>query len=174
MLATIKVMRKSRLAVFLSCSFLSLSILVWGQMRKAGLWELTTTQTWQQSPLPPGMNIPNSPFAGGTRTTQVCLTQQQIDKYGGAIPSTRDCQVTNVNKTASGMTADLVCTGKMGGKGTVESSWTDAEHTKTKIHFTGAIQMGPNSKPLEWTIASSGVFKGADCGSVKPVPTPDK
>jgi len=28
--------------------------------------------------------------------------------------------------------------------------------------------------PMEWTIQSSSVFKGADCGDVKPVPVPEK
>ena len=73
----------------------------WAQStRKAGLWEVTSTMTWQQSPMPAGMPVnPNSPFAGGAHTTQVCVTQAQIDRYGALPPQTRgDCQVTNIQK----------------------------------------------------------------------------
>ncbi len=171
-------MRKLRVIIGVGSLFLSVGLLVWAQGRKAGLWEVTSTQTWQQSPLPAGMPIPaggNSPFAGGTHTSQVCLTQQQLDKYGAIPPQTRgECQVTNVNKTANGMTAEMACSGRMSGKGNVESSWTDGEHAKSKVHFTGSIQLGPNSKPVEWTTTATSVFKGSDCGSVKPMVVPDK
>lgn len=172
-------MRKSRIWSTLGCCFFVIAALVWAQNRKAGLWELTTTQTWQQSPFPAGMSSAppggggNSPFGGGTRTTQVCLTQQQIDKYGAIVPQIRGCQVTNIVKTASGMTADMVCTGKMSGKGTLDASF-DGDHATGKIHFIGSIQAGPNTKPIEWTTHSSSIFKSADCGDVKPFPMPDK
>ena len=144
-------------------------VFVWAQSRKAGLWELTTTQTWQQSPSAAAM-------AGGTHTTLVCLTQQQIDKYGAIVPQTRGraCEVTNIVKKGDGMTADMVCTGAMSGKGTLESHLVDSDHAKGKVHFVGSIQAGPNAMPIEWTAQSSSVFKGADCGDVKPVPMPGK
>ena len=112
----------------------------------------------------------------GTHTTQVCVTQQQIDKYGAIIPQTRgNCTVSNVVKKDNGMTADLVCTGAMSGKGAIEESTSsDGEHAKGKMHFSGSVQMGQNSKPVEWTTESSSVFKGADCGNVKPMVIPDK
>jgi hypothetical protein len=162
-------MRGTRNWIVWSSCFCAVTVLVWAQTRKAGLWELTTTQTWQQSPFPAG-----AAPGGGTRTTQVCLTEQQIDKYGAIVPQTRGCQVTNIVKKANGMTADMVCTGTMSGKGTLESFSTDGEHAKGKVHFVGSIQAGPNGKPIEWTIESSSVFKSADCGAVKPVPMPDK
>jgi hypothetical protein len=142
------------------------------QSRKAGLWELTTTQTWQQSPLPPGMSgpVPGS----GTHTTKVCLTQEQLDKYGAIVPQTRGCRITNIVKNGNGMTADMVCTGTMSGKGTLESTSVDGVHAKGKVHFVGSIQAGPNAKPIEWTIESSSVFTSPDCGDVKPAVVPDK
>lgn len=154
-----------------SCLF-ALAVFLWAQNRKAGLWEVTSTQTWQQSPFPPGMNPPG----GGTHTAKVCVTQQQIDQYGGVPPQTRgNCQVTNIVKKDDGMTADLECTGTMSGKGTIEETTSsDGEHAKGKVHFVGSMQLGPNSKPVEWTNESSSVFKGPDCGDVKPIATPDK
>jgi len=170
--ATMRVMRTNWIT--LGCCLLAMPVLAWAQSRKPGLWELTTTQTWQQSPFPAGMGGANSPFAGGTHTTPVCLTQEQIDKYGAIVPHTRGCQVTNIVKKSDGMTADMVCTGAMSGKGTLESHLIDSDHAKGKVHFVGSIQAGPNAMPMEWTIQSSSVFKGADCGDVKPVPVPEK
>jgi hypothetical protein len=159
----------------LGCCFgIAMSAMAQGQ--KAGLWEVTSAMTWQQSPFPAGMSGgPNSPFGGGTHTNTVCITQEQIDKFGAPPPQTRgDCQVANVAKSASGMTAEITCTGNMTGKGTVVATWTDAEHTISKVHFTGTLQAGPSPKPVEWTVSSTSVFKSADCGDVKPLVVPAK
>jgi hypothetical protein len=147
--------------------------------RKPGLWEMTSTMTWQQSPMPAGMTMPpgaNSPFGGGAHTTQVCLTQAMIDKYGAPPPQSRNnqCQMANVQMHSNSMTADWICTGMMAGKGYIESSWTDSNHATTKVHFLGSMQMGPNPTPIEYTIQASSIYKGPDCGSVKPAPMPDK
>jgi len=160
----------------LICLLLTAAVVAWAQSRKAGLWEMTTITTLQQSPFPPGMPAPpNSPFGGGPRVTQVCLTQEMIDRYGAPVPANRnDCQVTNIQKGDHSMTAEMTCSGRMTGKGTVESSWSDPEHAKGSVHFTGTIQAGPSPRPVEWTSQSTSVFKSADCGSVKPVATSDK
>lgn len=170
-------MRPTRTWIAVGTVVLAGVIVAWAQGRKPGLWEMTTTMTWQQSPFPAGMTPPggpNSPFGGGPRTTQVCLTQEIIDKYGAPVPQTRrgDCTFTNVNKTDHSMTADMVCTGMMSGKGTVQSSWDDPEHAKGSVHFTGSIQGRGGNTPVEWTSESTSVFKGSDCGDVKPIPIP--
>ena len=140
--------------------------------RKPGLWEMTSTMTWQQSPMPGGMTMPG----GGAHTMQACITQAMIDKYGAPVPQSQNnqCKVANVQMKPNGMTADWICTGPMAGKGTVEGSWTDPDHSTSKVHFTGSMQMGTNAMPVEYTIAVTSVYKGADCGSVKPVPMSDK
>jgi hypothetical protein len=158
----------------LSSLLLVATVFAWAQGRKAGLWEITTTMTWQQTPFPAGMTPPggaNSPFAGGPHTSQVCLTQAIIDKYGAPVPQSRaaDCQFANVQKTDHDMTAEMVCTGRMNGKGTVKSAWDDPEHAKGNVHFTGTVQARSGTMPVEWTSESTSVFKSADCGDVKPV-----
>jgi hypothetical protein len=170
-------MKNHRAVIAATVCLTLLGLFAWAQVRKAGLWEMTSTMTWQQSPMPPGMTMPagaNSPFGGGPRTNQVCVTQAMIDKYGAPMPQSRNnqCQVSNVSMKANGMSADWVCSGMMAGKGTVESSWTDPEHATGKVHFTGTMQMGPNSRPVEYTIETSSVYKGPDCGSVKAVQMP--
>ncbi|HYL64884.1 MAG TPA: DUF3617 family protein, partial [Candidatus Methylomirabilis sp.] len=165
-------MHRTRVWLTLAACFLAGATLLWAQSRKPGLWELTTTMTWQKSPFPAGMNMPaggaNSPFGGGPHTVPVCLTQQQIDDNHAITPTMKGCQITNVAKKPNGMTADLECTGLMSGKGTLESAWSDSEHATGKVHFVGSMLMGPQSTPIEWTTVANSVYKGPDCGSVKP------
>lgn len=172
-------MRKASLRIALFCGLVTLLVAAVAQgTRKPGLWEMTTVMTWQQSPLPPNMPAPpsgNSPFSGGKRVTQVCLTQAMIDRYGAPMPQSHGaCQVSNVVKESNSMKADWICTGMMSGKGSVESHWSDDEHASGKVHFVGSIQMGPNATPVEWTAESTSEYKGADCGSVKPMPMPEE
>lgn len=170
-------MRTMRLWILVACCVLATAMFLIAQPQKhPGLYETTSTMTWQQSPLPPGMQLPpgvQSPFSGSTHTAQVCITQEMIDRFGGPAPQTRQgCQLASVVKTAGGMTASLVCTGMMSGKGTVESSWSEGGTSKSKLHFTGAMQMGQRSTPVEWTVESTSTFKGPDCGDVKPIQIP--
>jgi len=168
-------MRNTRTCFTLGFCLLAMAVFAAAQAsRKPGLWEMTSNMTWQQSPMPPGVTMPagaNNPFAGGPRTTQVCLTQAIIDRYGAPMPQSRngDCQILNVVLKPNSMTGDWVCTGRMAGKGTLESSWAVPDHAVGKVHFIGAMQMGSNSTPVEYTIESSSVYKGPDCGSVKPI-----
>jgi hypothetical protein len=160
-------MRPTRVWIAFCCCVLALAAFAWAQSRRPGLYEVTTEMTWQQSPLPAGMN--GGPMHG-PHTSQVCVSQEQIDKYNGVPPQTRgDCQVTNMAKRPDGYTADISCTGQMTAKGTVDAAYTEDGHGKTKIHMIGTMQMGPNSKPVEYTLTSDSTYKGADCGSVKPV-----
>lgn len=163
-------MRASRLWIPAGCGVVASALLLMAQpTQRPGLYETTSTMTWQQSPMPNGMQMPGS----GPHTVQVCITQEMIDKYGGPTPQTRgNCHMENVNKSANSMTADWVCTGPMAGKGTVNSSWTADGKATSKVHFTGNMQMGPQSKTIEYTVESTSVYKGPNCGSVKPIPMP--
>ena len=170
-------MHKTRIRIAMACCLFALALTASAQMnRKPGLWEMTSTMTWQQSPMPPGMQMPagaNNPFGGGAHTSQVCVTQAMIDKYGAPVPQSRGgCTVSNIKLLPGTMSADWICTGQMAGKGTVESSWSDSDHATSKVHFTGVMQMGPQSTPVEYTIQANSTYKGSDCGSVKPNPIP--
>jgi hypothetical protein len=153
----------------LGVGLFAVSAVAMGPDRKPGLWEVTTTMTWIQSPFPNGMTPPSTP-----RTTKVCVTQEAIDKFGGITPQSErgDCTVSNVQIKPSGVSADMVCTGQMNGKGGFEATFVDADHTNSSVHFTGSIAMGPNSRPVEWKTSSSSTFVSSDCGSVKPPPMP--
>lgn len=182
-------MRKTRVWITLVCCLVAMTALAGAQSKQQpGLWEVTSTVSFNgasmpQAPqmppnvqLPPGMQMPQGggPM-GGPRTTQVCVTQAMIDKYGGPYsnPPRGDCQVTNVALTPNGMTANVACTGQMSTTGTVESTWTEANTTQTKMHMSGTMQMGPNSRPVDIAMQAKSVYKGPDCGSVKPLSMPE-
>jgi hypothetical protein len=171
-------MRVGLVALGWGAAVLALSPLAEAQSPlKPGLWEATITMTWQQSPFPAGVQLPPQAMAalgGAPRTVQYCLTQAMIDRFGGPLPETRrNCQITDVSKSSSGMTAAMVCTGPpMTGKGTIEAHWGDDGTVKGKAHFLGAVQMGPNPTPVEWSSESTSVFKSSDCGNVQPPAMP--
>ena len=172
--------------------------------QKPGLWEMTSTMNMAGMPqmpqmpqgaqmpnvqLPPGVTLPpgvQMPQAGampggmggpmgGAHTTQVCVTQAMIDKYGGPYsnPPRGNCTVTDISVKDTGMTASIACTGQMTATGTVATTFIDSNSSSTKVHMTGTMQRGPDSRPLDVTIQSRATYKGPDCGSVKPAVLPD-
>ena len=159
-------MRGLRIGSAIGFCLVTATLFALGPNRKAGLWESTSQMSWQQSPM---AGMPPMP----AQTTQVCVTQEMIDKYGGGMPPMRgNCQMSNIALKPTGMTADLVCTGQMNGKASVVSTWSDDQHAAWTIHFTGEMAMGQKSQPVEWTTKATSVFKSPDCGSVKPAPMP--
>jgi hypothetical protein len=130
---------------------------------KGGLWEVTTTMTWQKSPVRPGS--PGGPPAAGSHTTAVCLTQAMVDA-GALLPQSRgECHIQNKVVKPGLLTANYLCTGKMKGMGNLESSFPDLEHVNGSIHFVGTLDAGGHAQPIEWTNTSSAVFKSAQCSN---------
>jgi hypothetical protein len=163
------IMRKIFVGITLACCLIGIGAVQGkAQTRKAGLWELTTTQTFQRSPFPDAGSPPSTPH-----TTEVCLTQPQIEKYGAIVPHIPGCRITNVMMKPGGMTGEMECNSHMNGKATLESSSSDGIHASGKIHFVGSLGTGADAKPMEWTTHSSAIFKSADCGNVQPAPMPD-
>jgi len=149
---------------FTAC-FLASAVVASAQAHKPGLYESTTTMTFQQSPFPQGMG----PAGHGPQTAQVCVTQEEVDKFGTVPPQKREgCSMTNMVKHGDGFTADMVCTGKMSAKGTVVTTFADGKGKMT-MHMLGTVQAGPTPKPIEWSVETISTYKGPDCGSVKPI-----
>jgi hypothetical protein len=153
-------MRKFPLALI----FFAVAAIAPAQDRKPGLYELTlvtTTVSPTASAYPP-------------RTSPVCLTQEMIDKYGAIVPErlTHLCQLVNIVKKPGGMTADMVCSGGMTGKGTIEVAWSDSEHAKGTLHFSGIMHPADADIKIEWSATTNSVYKGSDCGTLKPATPP--
>ncbi|MGA3034174.1 MAG: DUF3617 family protein [Terracidiphilus sp.] len=154
-------MNKSYVWAVLALCIASLS--AQAQSRKPGLWEVTSSMNMAGMP----SNMPNM----GSHTTQVCVTQAMIDKYGGPTsnPGRGNCQMTDVSLTASGMTAKMSCSGQMNMTGTVQTTFVDANTTKTTVTMT---MTSPNGQTMNMTTQATATYKGADCGSVQPMAVP--
>jgi len=155
-------MHANKFCVLFSC--LLATAFACAQDRKPGLYELTLVTT----------TVSPSAATYPPHTRQVCLTQDMIDKYGAMVPEnlTHVCQLANVVKKAGGMTAEMVCSGPIVGKGTLEVNWSDSEHAKGNLHFSGTIRPGDNEIKIEWNAVTTSVYKGSDCGTLKPSPAP--
>jgi hypothetical protein len=167
------IMRKTRLWITMGCCLVAASALSHAQsMQKAGLWESTTTTSFG------GSQMPQMPGGGGMmgapRTMQVCVTQAMIDKYGAPFskPQRGDCTVSSISLKPDGMTANVSCTGQMTATGTVQTTFPAPGTAETKMHLTGTMQMGPNTRPMEVNVQTKSVYKGPDCGSVQPMQVP--
>ncbi|MGD0731849.1 MAG: DUF3617 family protein [Terracidiphilus sp.] len=196
-------MSKMRVITAMACCLAAMASIAGAQpARKPGLWEMTSTmnmggsqmpqmpanaqmpQNMQLPPgvkLPPGMQMPGGAAGGGSpfgspRTTQICVTQAMIDKFGGPSPAPQnhgaDCQMSDVVIKPDGMTAKINCSGQMNATGNVETTFVDANTVHSKTHITGNMQLGANSRPMDMTVESTSVYKGPDCGNVKPPPMP--
>ncbi|HEY0784419.1 MAG TPA: DUF3617 family protein [Acidobacteriaceae bacterium] len=158
-----------RTTIALTCICCCLAALA--QTRKAGLWELTTTMTYHQS------SSPSAPPAPRPHVTNICVTQEELDRYGAIVPRMPGCQVTSVVKKPGGMTGEMVCSGSLSGKATLESAaieGSDGTRAKGSIHFSGTMGNGASVRPVEWTTSTTSVFKGADCGDIKTSTLPSK
>jgi hypothetical protein len=146
----------------LSSSLLAATFAAAAQDRKPGLYEVTVT-TVTAAP---------APSVSPSRTSGACLTQAMIDKYGAIVPENLSniCQLANVVKKPGGMTTDLVCTGPLTGKGTLDVTWTDSEHSTGSIHFSGSMHPGNKEIKIEWSATTKSTYKGPDCGELKPAP----
>ena len=155
-------MNKIHIGAILGLCALALAAQAQGQGRKPGLWEVTSSMSMAGMPQMAQM---------GSHTTQVCVTQAMIDKYGGPTsnPQTGNCHMTNVQLTASGMTANMSCSGQMNMTGTVQTTFVDANTTKTTV--TMAMTTG-NGQTMNMTTQATATYKGSDCGSVQPMAMP--
>jgi hypothetical protein len=155
-------MNKTRFWLILGCCIIAFAAQAQSQSRKPGLWEVTSQMSMSGGPA----NMPQMP----PRTSQVCVTQAMIDKYGGPYsnPPQSQCQITNMSVTATGMSADLTCSGRGSMSGTVKTTFVDSNTTKTTVQMT--MTMGSNT--MNMTMESTAMYKGPDCGSVQPLAMP--
>jgi hypothetical protein len=155
--------------ISLGCCILGAAAFAHAQsQQQPGLWETTTTMTMAGMP-----QMAQGPF-GAPRTSQVCVTQAMVDKFGGpySSPPRGDCQMTNRSVTPTGMTMTMSCSGQFTGTGTVDVTITAPGATEMKMHLIGTAQGGNGSHPVDMTMQMKSAYKGPDCGSVKPLPMP--
>ena len=141
---------------------------------KAGLWTVTSTMEMPNMPkmpaMPPeamammkarGMPMPGQPF-----TTQMCMTQEQVNADKPPAVSNDDVSCDNkiISQSASAMHSQMTCHGRVNGVGDMQISWRGTDHYEGTYSFKGTAE----GRPQEMMTHYSGEFVKADCGSVKP------
>jgi hypothetical protein len=141
---------------------------------KPGLWNISTTMQMANMPqMPPeamammkarGMKIPGM---GEPIVSQICMTQDQVndDKLPSMMHEREEsCTSKVLSQTASSVTAEATCHGRMEGVGHFQISWRGNEHYDGTYSFKGSME----GRPQEMTSRYTGDFVKADCGKVKP------
>jgi hypothetical protein len=142
----------------------------WAGHGKAGLWNTSSTTNMALA-MPPdvaakmkamGMAMPKAQ----TFNSQMCMSQAEVDSSSPPHidQGATGCTSKVVSATASSMTAQMTCNGRMKGTGTMKISYRGNEHYEGSYDFKGTVEGNPTNM--------STTFKGdwvkADCGSVKP------
>lgn len=137
---------------------------------KAGLWNVTTTLNMAAA-LPPaalaqmkksGVKMP----ASQTMSSQMCMTQADVDASSPPAMADHDprCVTHVTSQSASAMTSEMVCKGKMAGTGRTQIAYNGAEHYAGSYSFSGRM----DGRPVNSSMLFRGDWVRADCGKVKP------
>jgi hypothetical protein len=111
-----------------------------------------------------GIKVPG--MDGQETRIKTCVTPEMVQKFGGPPPQERaGCTLNNVERSASGMSAELVCTGDTKGTATIKATHVDSTHSKMQMHFTGTNKQG---KPMDFQMENTSVLLSDSCGDVQP------
>lgn len=135
-----------------------------------GLWKMSNTVDMA---IPPQILAQmkaagiTPPGGGQPMVSQMCVTAAQAAMDTPPIIE-RDqsgCSTQNVKASGNKVSADMVCTGQIKGKGHMETAYSGAAHYQGTYSFEGTAQGQPQNMNMTFT----GDFVAASCGSVKPV-----
>ncbi len=161
---------KARLCCLAGLALLASSSLALAGHGKAGLWNVSTTINSASMQMPPEvmekMKAMGMKMGGQTMASQICMTAEQVK--ADAPPSMPEnqmgCTSNITSNSGAAVTAEIVCNGRMKGRGMTRISWSGDSHYEGSYSFKGDIQGHATE--------SSSSFKGdwvkADCGTVKP------
>ncbi len=163
-------MSKRNLMIGLSATLLLTPGAALASHGKAGLWNVSTTMNMPNMQIPPeamaqmkkaGVAMPTA----HTFMSQICMTQAEVDSdKPPPMKNDTGCTTRILNKSASSMTAEMVCTGEMKGTGQMQISYSGAEHYAGSYNFRGNM----NGRPMDTSSSFKGDWVKADCGTVKP------
>ena len=105
---------------------------------------------------------------GGGMTIKICMTKEMVDR-NDMHSQQGDCKHTYGQRAGNSMSFSFVCT-KPPSSGDGQIIFTSPEAYQTKMTTTTTAQGGPKKMEMQ----SSGRFLSADCGTVKPLPMPQK
>ena len=143
---------------------------------EAGLWEVTTQSSTAKSlpQIPPAqieqmrkMGIDLSKLQSGVITNKVCISKEMAAK--NELPKTVDkesgCEIKNQVQHGDTYTMDMVCDGRMKGKGVMTTVFSGKKSFSSRTQFQGNV----SGLPINDESNTSGKWLSADCGSVKPI-----
>lgn len=139
----------------------------------------------------------NLPVPGLPYTKLVCVTAEMAGRMNGSpaqqnstfavrlLGRSSQCSQSDVVRSANGMTARVACKVAMPGQGSAPGSVTETSGTlttidgdggteETKIVMNGTISTGSRADPVEMEAELRRVYKGPDCGQVKPPQSPTR
>jgi hypothetical protein len=140
---------------------------------KAGLWNVSTTMAMPAMQMPPEamekMKAMGMKMGSQTMTSQICMTAAQVAADAPvAMPQNQmGCTSNITSNTASAVTAEMVCNGRMKGRGLMRISWSGDSHYEGSYSFKGDVQ----GHAMESSSSFKGDWVKADCGTVKPSTT---
>jgi hypothetical protein len=137
---------------------------------KAGLWNTSSTTNMAMS-MPPevaaqmkamGVKVPGPQ----TTTSQMCMSQAEVDSNEPPHidQGATGCVTKVTSLTASSVTAQMTCNGRMKGTGQMKTTYRGAEHYEGSYDFKGTVE----GNPTNMSTTFRGDWVKADCGSVKP------
>ena len=136
---------------------------------KVGLWEATV----QMAGMPAMANLPPQVQAqmkahgvsmgGGGITSKFCMTAADVAGDKPAYKQNPDCTTQNVKVRGNTMSADVICTGKMNGRGHLDVTYSSPEH------YTAAqtMDMVQEGHPIHSATNIDARWISPNCGNVK-------
>jgi hypothetical protein len=95
------------------------------------------------------------------------MTPDKWQKSFADMQQRQDCHLSNVHQSATGMSADMVCTLAEGSsKGHMEATFVSQEKINGKVHME--ITSARQTQPIVMDVTFAGVYQGADCKGISP------
>lgn len=171
------IMDRTSLSALIAASLVLIPAAAFAAHGRVGLWTVTTTVQMSGMPqMPPEalammkahhVAVPNS---GEPTTTQMCMTQEQVNADKPPAMSNREesCDTKVLSQSAALTEAQITCHGRMDGVGHVKISWRGTDHYEGTYNFKGTME----GRPQEMSTHYTGDFVKADCGAVRPFMPP--
>ena len=163
-------MDRAKLSVLIAAGLVLAPAAAFAAHGKPGLWTTTTTMHMEGMPqMPPEalamMRSHHMPIPGEPMTTQICMTQEQVnaDKPPAMTNHDESCSSKVLTMSPGTVETEITCRGQMEGTGHIKMSWRGNEHYEGTYNFKGMMDGQSRGMSSQF----SGDFVKADCGAVK-------
>jgi Protein of unknown function (DUF3617) len=143
---------------------------------KMGLWQSTMTSTMSGMQIPPDvaakLQAMGRPVPGAqprTTVTQSCLTQEKWQKSFTDMQQDKNCQISNLHQSSSGMSGDIACKSEDGSRsstGHLDVTFVSEEKSTGKVHLE--VMSSRQPQPITMNMTFESVYQGSDCKGISP------